>query len=81
MLSEGKSTRLAQSLGAELTDKGAVVTDEHGLTSVAKVYAVGRSRRPGRSQAVISAGDGAAVAIDILSRERGEDFCDWDVPE
>ena len=30
---------------------------------------------------MISAGDGAAVAIDILSRDRGEDFCDWDVPE
>ena len=80
VLSEGKSSRLAESLGAAFDDAGPIQTDLHGLTSVARVYAVGRSRRPGRSQAIISAGDGAAVAIDILSRERGEDFCDWDVP-
>ncbi|MEC8025591.1 MAG: FAD-dependent oxidoreductase [Myxococcota bacterium] len=81
VLSEGKSTNLAKRLGVDFQDNGAIVTDIHGLTSQAGVYAVGRSRRPGRSQAIISAGDGAAVAIDILSRERGEDFCDWDVPE
>ena len=81
VLSEGKSKRLAESLGVEFADNGAVDTDLNGLTSVPRVYAVGRSRRPGRSQAMISAGDGAAVAIDILSRDRGEDFCDWDVPE
>jgi thioredoxin reductase len=44
------------------------------------VYAVGRLARPGRSQAIISAGDGAAAAIDILSRVKGEDFADWDSP-
>ena len=44
------------------------------------MYVVGRSARPGRSQAIISAGDGAAAAIDILSRERSESFVDWDEP-
>ena len=44
------------------------------------VYVVGRSSRPGRSQAIISAGDGAAAAIDILSREKDEDVVDWDEP-
>ncbi len=44
------------------------------------MYVVGRSARPGRSQAIISAGDGAAAAIDILSREQGKDVLDWDQP-
>jgi thioredoxin reductase len=44
------------------------------------VYIVGRSARPSASQAIISAGDGAAAAIDILSREKGERFVDWDEP-
>ena len=76
VLSEGKSKRLAESLGLAFSDSGAVETDINGLTSVDRAYAVGRSRRPGRSQAIISAGDGAATAIDILSREHGKAFCD-----
>ena len=49
-------------------------------TSVDRVHVVVRSARPGRSQAIISAGDGAAAAIDILSKERNEDVLDWDEP-
>ena len=41
---------------------------------------VGRSTRPGRSQAIISAGDGARAALDILAREAGKDVQDWDTP-
>jgi len=80
VLSEGKSSHLAEGLGVKFAENGAVETDINGLTSIERAYAVGRSRRPGRSQAIISAGDGAASAIDILSRERGRTFCDWDVP-
>jgi hypothetical protein len=36
--------------------------------------------RPTRSQAVISAGDGAKAALDILSRAAGKDVQDWDSP-
>jgi len=79
ILSEGKSPRLAQELGANF-DGPRVVTDKNNQTSVSGVYAVGRSARPGRSQAIISAGDGAVAAIDILSREKGQDFSDWDSP-
>jgi thioredoxin reductase len=79
ILSEGKSPKLAQDLGATF-DGQRVVTDKNNLTSVPGVYAVGRSARPGRSQAIISAGDGAVAAIDILSREKGQDFSDWDSP-
>jgi thioredoxin reductase (NADPH) len=79
ILSEGKSPRLAQELGASF-EGPRVVTDKNNMTSVPGVYAVGRSARPGRSQAIISAGDGAVAAIDILSKEKGQDFSDWDSP-
>jgi thioredoxin reductase (NADPH) len=79
ILSEGKSPRLAQQLGLAF-DGAAAVTDRNGRTSVPGVYAVGRLARPGRSQAIISAGDGAAAALDILSKEKGKDFADWDSP-
>lgn len=80
VLSEGKAPRLARTLGLEADETGAIPTDKNGLTAVANAYVVGRSARPGRSQAIISAGDGAAAAIDILSREKGEAVVDWDSP-
>ena len=55
--------------------------DNNGKSKLDGVYVVGRSVRPGRSQAIISAGDGAAAALDILSREAGELVCDWDTPD
>lgn len=79
ILSEGKSPRLAQQLGLEGGENGLRV-DLNGKTSLAGVYAVGRQVRPDRSQAIISAGDGAAAAIDILSTVRGEPVQDWDSP-
>ena len=80
ILSEGKGPRLAKQLGLEHDETNGISTDRNGLTGLPRVYVVGRSARPGRSQAIISAGDGAAAAIDILSRERGENVCDWDSP-
>lgn len=80
VLSEGKSPRLATMLGLAFDEQRGVQTDRNGASSVAGVYVVGRLARPGRSQAIISAGDGAAAAIDILSREKGEDVVDWDSP-
>jgi thioredoxin reductase (NADPH) len=79
ILSEGKAPKLAQQLGVSF-DGQAAVTDKSGETSVPGVYAIGRLARPGRSQAIISAGDGAVVALDILSKEKGKDFADWDSP-
>ena len=66
VLSEGKAPKLAQQLNVRF-EGPAAVTDRNGQTSVPNVYAVGRLARPGRSQAIISAGDGAVVALDILS--------------
>ena len=81
VLSEGKGPRLAKQLGLAFDDANGIATDRNARSSLEGVYIVGRSARPGRSQAIISAGDGAAAAIDILSREKGENFVDWDEPQ
>ncbi|HEV7557307.1 MAG TPA: FAD-dependent oxidoreductase, partial [Kofleriaceae bacterium] len=79
VLSEGKAPRLAKQLGLTFDEATGIVTDKNARAPNG-VYVVGRSARPGRSQAIISAGDGAAAAIDILSREKAENFVDWDEP-
>jgi thioredoxin reductase len=80
ILSEGKAPKLASQLGLAFDEGKGIAADRNARTSVDRVYVVGRSARPGRSQAIISAGDGAAAAIDILSREQGKDVLDWDQP-
>jgi thioredoxin reductase len=80
VLTEGKSPDLARSLGVDEDDSGAVVVDRDMRSSVDRVYVVGRSVRPTRSQAIISAGAGAVAALDILAREAGADVQDWDTP-
>lgn len=80
ILSEGKGPRLAKQLGLAFDEAKGIATDRNAHTTIDGVYVVGRSARPGRSQAIISAGDGAAAAIDILSREAGHDVLDWDEP-
>lgn len=79
ILSEGKAPVLAKQIGLVFEEGTGIATDKNARTEIG-VYVVGRSARPGRSQAIISAGDGAAAAIDILSREKGESFVDWDEP-
>jgi thioredoxin reductase (NADPH) len=80
ILSEGKSPRLAQQLGLRFDEKNGIEVDGANKTSVPGVYAVGRLVRPERSQAIISAGDGAAAAVDILSILKGDPVQDWDEP-
>jgi len=80
IFNEGRKPQLALELGVDVEDDGAIVVDRQGLSSIPKVYVVGRSVRPARSQAIITAGAGATAAIDILSREAGKDVQDWDTP-
>ncbi len=80
ILTEGRSPDLALSLGVATGEDGGVASDRDGRTSIDGLYVVGRSARPRRSQAIISAGHGAAAAIDILSRLAGKDVQDWDTP-
>lgn len=80
ILTEGKRPELARSLDLDEDDSGAIVVDSNYMSSIDKVYVVGRSVRPNRSQVIISAGAGAVAALDILAREEGEDVQDWDTP-
>lgn len=65
-------------LGLALDEKGYIAADRNGRTNVDKLYVAGWSTRPDKIQLQISAGDGAAAALDILSREKGKDFHDFD---
>ena len=78
LLAAGKAAqRFAKDLGVHV-DRGRVAVDSEYRTNIDRVYVVGRSTRPERSQAIISAGAGATAALDILSREAGRDVHDWD---
>lgn len=78
VLAGGRScARLAAGLGVAAED-GSIPVDAHTATSLPGVYAAGHLVYPTRSQAIISAGDGAKAALDILSREAGRDVQDWD---
>lgn len=79
VLAEGKALELSKSLGLSITEAG-VEVDRDFRTTIKNLYVVGRSARVKRSQAIISAGNGATAALDILSREKGKDFNDFDSP-
>lgn len=83
VLAEGDSRALSKSLGLEfehLDGDDVVKADKYGRTSMENVYAGGWTIRNNKIQAVISAGDGASIALDILSKEEGRQFHDFDVP-
>ena len=79
VLATGADRDLAESLDCAF-DGDVVDVDVDMETSVADAYATGAMVRDQEWQAVISAGDGAAAALDILSKEEGEHFHDFDVP-
>ena len=79
VIAEGKAATIAKALGLEMQDDGVTVSREY-RTAIDGLYVVGRATRTGRSQAIISAGQGATAAIDILSRLKGADFRDFDEP-
>jgi thioredoxin reductase len=78
VLAEGKKLELAKSLDLPRTPEG-VEADSVGRTSVEGLYVVGRGAGILRSQAIISAGQGATAALDILSTEAGKHVNDYDV--
>lgn len=80
VVAEGKNPELARSLGLAVGDDGAIVVNREYAASAERVYVVGRSARPERSQAIISAGAGATAALDIMAAEAGKNVTDWDTP-
>jgi thioredoxin reductase len=80
VLATGANRDLAETLGCATTDEGIVEVDVTMETSVDGAYATGAMVRAEEWQAVISAGDGAAAALNVLTRERGEHFHDFDTP-
>ncbi|KTG10943.1 thioredoxin reductase [Haloprofundus marisrubri] len=77
----GAKKDLAEELGCEKNDNDTVDVDLSMETSIEGAYATGAMVRDQEWQAVISAGDGAAAALDILSKEKGEHYHDFDVPD
>ena len=80
VLATGADRSLAEDLGVAFTDEDVVDVDVTMETSHEGVYATGAMVRAEEWQAVISAGDGAAAALNILSTETGEPFHDFDTP-
>jgi thioredoxin reductase len=80
VLATGANRDLAEEMGCAVTDEGVVDVDVDMETSIENTYATGAMVRAEEWQAVISAGDGAAAALNILSKEKGEHYHDFDVP-
>jgi len=80
VLATGANRDLASDLGCAFTDEDVVEVDVTMETSVDDAYATGAMVRAEEWQAVISAGDGAAAALNILSKEKGEHYHDFDTP-
>jgi thioredoxin reductase len=80
VLATGANRDLADDLGCAFTDEDVVDVDVTMETSVTNVYATGAMVRAEEWQAVISAGDGAAAALNILTKEKGEHYHDFDTP-
>jgi thioredoxin reductase (NADPH) len=80
VLATGADRSLAADIGCATTDDGVVDVGVEMETSVEDAYATGAMVRVEEWQAVIAAGDGAAAALNILSKEKGEHYHDFDVP-
>lgn len=71
---------LTEDLGCTFTGKDIVSVDVTMETKVSDAYATSAMVRIEEWQRVISAGDGAATALNILTKEKGEHFHDFDTP-
>lgn len=81
VLATGANRDLAEDVGCDFDDNGVVSVNLSMETSIDDLYATGAMVREQEWQAIISAGDGAAAALNILSKEEGEHFHDFDTPD
>lgn len=77
----GMARDLVEDIDCEIDDDGTVAIDSNCETSLNNAYAVGWVVRDQKIEAAISVGHGTSAAIDILSKDRGEPFHDFDVAE
>lgn len=80
VLATGADRDLAEAAGCAM-DEEIVEVSLSMETSETDLYATGAMVRRQEWQAVIAAGDGAAAALDILGKEEGEHFHDFDTPD
>ncbi|AUV82474.1 thioredoxin reductase [Salinigranum rubrum] len=80
VLATGANRELTDELDCVCTDEEVIDADVTMETSVEDAYPTGAMVRVEEWQAVISTGDGAAAALNILTKENGEQFHDFDVP-
>lgn len=80
VLATGADRSLAEALGCAFTEDDTVDVDITMETSIEDAYATGAMVRAEEWQAVISAGDGAAAALNILTKEKGDHYHDFDTP-
>lgn len=83
VLATGYARELAAELGCEFEevhDTDVVAVDRNNETTVDDAYAAGWSTRPEKIQAAVSVGGGAIAALDMLSKERGQPYHDFDTP-
>ena len=80
VLATGPANPLAEALGVPKEADG-LGADRDGRTAIDGLYVIGWSTRLKKIQAIISAGDGACAALDILSAKAGEDLHDFDLIE
>lgn len=81
VLATGAKRDLAEALGCRFREDDTVEVSISMETSVEDAYATGAMVRAEEWQAVISAGDGAAAALNVLTKEKGEHFHDFDTPD
>jgi thioredoxin reductase (NADPH) len=84
ILATGLSVELAEKIGVhtkpgtEPRIKTVVVVDDQGKTNIAKIWAAGTTAGVSM-HTIVTAGDGAKVAINLISEINGERYVDHDV--
>lgn len=84
IVATGKIIRLAKDLDLKLTSivdsgmKNAIEVDRQGKTSISGIWAAGQVAGTS-SHTIVTAGDGAKVAINLISELNGKRYIDHDV--
>ena len=76
VIATGHNREIAKNLGCAINEDGCIQVDSVNKTNFENVYAAGWCVHWKVNQAIIAAGEGAAIGIDILSNEKGANFRD-----